>query len=203
MRKRHAVTVGTLVGVALAGCGGPDGDGGSVRSMIDAELAKPAPGLFRPADAEPSFPCRLITGQSLAEVLGGPVPDGLAGAGQTTDSEGRDWNATTCVWHAPKGPVRLLVAVPADSSDTTCPSTTALLPVRSMAWWRGAPDDSTGALLVCDQGVRVELHQVRVRDGFDENAMLNAALRLMPDALEELGLAAAANLPDSMRLGGN
>jgi hypothetical protein len=49
--------------------------------------------------------------------------------------------------------------------------------------------------------VRVELHQVR--SGFDENAMLNTALRLMPDALEELGLAAAANLPDSMRLGGS
>jgi hypothetical protein len=187
--------------MALAGCGGPDGDGVSVRTLIDAELARPAPGLFRPAEAEPRFPCRLIAGQHLADVLGGPVPDGLAGAGRTAGSEGRDWNTTTCVWHTPRGAVRLLVAVPADSSATTCPDYTGLLPVRSMAWWRGAPDDSTGALHVCDQGVRVELHQVR--SGFDENAMLNTALRLMPDALEELGLAAAANLPDSMRLDGN
>lgn len=196
-----ARVAGALAWVVLAGCGDPDGGGDSVRSMIDAELSKPAPGLFRPSDPEPSFPCRLIAEQHLAEVLGGPVHDGLAGAGRTADSEGREWNATTCVWHVPSGAVRLLVAVPADSSSTTCPSRNGLLPLSSMAWWSGTPADSTGALFVCDQGLRVELHQLR--GGLDESALLNAALRLMPDALEELGLAAAANLPDSMLLGAN
>lgn len=201
MRKRHPVAFGALVGIALAACGGSSDGGGSVRSMIDAELAKPAPGLFRPADAEPSFPCRLILEQHLADVVGGPVHEGLAGAGQTADGEGREWNTTTCVWHAPSGAVRLLVAVPADTSSTTCPSYTGSLPVSSKAWWRGTPADSTGALFVCDQGLRVELHQLR--GGLDESALLNAALRLMPDALDELGLAAAVDLPDSMRLDGN
>lgn len=195
------MVAGALAWVALAACGDPDEGGGSVRSMIDAEIAKPAPGLFRPSDPEPSFPCRLIAQQHLAEVFAGPVNDGVAGAGRTTDSEGRGWNATTCLWYVPRGAVRLLVAVPADSSSTTCPSYTGSLPVGSMAWWSGAPGDSTGALSVCDQGLRVELHQLR--GGLDGNALLNTALRVMPDALEELGLAAAANLPDSMRLDGN
>ena len=199
--KMRPVLAAALAWVALAGCGEADEGGGSVRSMIDAELAKPGGRLFRPSNAEPSFPCRLIAQQRLAEVFAGPVNDGIAGAGRTADGEGREWNATTCVWHVPRGTVRLLVAVPADTASTTCPSYAGSLPVSSKAWWRGAPADSTGALFVCDQGLRVELHQLR--GGPDESSLLNAALRLMPDALEELGLAAAANLPDSMQVGGN